>query len=612
MSHQLQSSSAQNRKLNTWFQKIEQGEIKLPRFQRHQAWDKKRIASLLHTIIHNLPLGVTLLLKVRGEEKFVSRYLESAPETGKDVSEHLLDGQQRLTSFWRAMHNNYEWEKYFVYVSAYNESDVDERNTIEVHYRTRWHAKDELRPLWCNVPREQFKRGLIPINLLCPGDKAVEYEGWIDQALEHKRPGHHDQDFVTHYDEWNKLKGKLKDLIRDLRETVAHYNLPYLELPDSTDKETALQVFINMNSNSKPLSQYDIIRAEIESVKQESLDDLEQQLHERFPNIEHYFEMSFLILATSALMQDKLPNQRGMWDMKKDLMVDNWELMERGLGSMAEFMEQAGIYDKKRLPTNAVLAVIAALFTIIPESLDKHGQGRLLLKRYLWHAFFTDRYENSAATSAFADYQGLKKVILGGTSLSDEETLSRQIPIFDKSKFELADADELLEVGWPDRENIRARGLLAITTKLGAFDIADGKPLTRKQLSESKRHYHHIFPKALFKDPDFHPNYMLNCVLISDKTNLNISAKDPKVYLKERFANIDEETVTQRLHSHLVPIDSLLDCSYDVTDPNYALQLKSDFDNFRAERSKLFTIAIEQLCSGQEITASSIFSAKVD
>ena len=33
----------------------------------------------------------------------------------------------------------------------------------------------------------------------------------------------------------------------------------------------------------------------------------------------------------------------------------------------------------------------------IPVSGDKLGQDELLLKRYLWHAFFTDRYENAAA-----------------------------------------------------------------------------------------------------------------------------------------------------------------------------------------------------------------------
>ena len=65
-------------------------------------------------MIHNPPLGITLVLDVGDEEKFISRYLETAPERGNKVHEQLLDGQQRLTALWRAFHNNYEWEMYSV------------------------------------------------------------------------------------------------------------------------------------------------------------------------------------------------------------------------------------------------------------------------------------------------------------------------------------------------------------------------------------------------------------------------------------------------------------------------------------------------------------------
>jgi len=49
-----------------------------------------------------------------------------------------------------------------------------------------------------------------------------------------------------------------------------------------------LQVFINMNTNSKPLSLYDIIVAEVESVVGTSLHDLQATLNEHCPNAGHY------------------------------------------------------------------------------------------------------------------------------------------------------------------------------------------------------------------------------------------------------------------------------------------------------------------------------------
>ena len=51
---------ARNRKIEDWYGKVKRGEIKLPRFQRFEAWDRHRICSLLETVIHNLPLGITL------------------------------------------------------------------------------------------------------------------------------------------------------------------------------------------------------------------------------------------------------------------------------------------------------------------------------------------------------------------------------------------------------------------------------------------------------------------------------------------------------------------------------------------------------------------------
>lgn len=170
-------------------------------------------------------------------------------------------------------------------------------------------------------------------------------------------------------------------------------------------------MFVNMNTNSKPLSPYDIIVAEVEGVMGQSLHALQDALDKKDPNVARYSELSDMILTTSALLQNALPNQRGAWDMDKRVMVNNWKVMERGLGRMAEFLKNEGIYDRQRLPTNAVLAVIAALYAEIPESGDKRGQNELLLKKYLWHSFFTDRYENAAATRAYSDFIALRKVV---------------------------------------------------------------------------------------------------------------------------------------------------------------------------------------------------------
>ncbi len=611
MSTRMPSSSAQDRQVSIWFQKIQNGEIKLPRFQRHQAWDRTRICSLLDTVIQNLPLGVTLLLNVE-EEPFISRYLATAPETGGRVTEHLLDGQQRLTSLWRALHNNYEDVKFFIYVSKYDRyhDRTEQEEDVRVFYRTRYENKNgKLMPLWADSPADSFYRGLIPMELFRHDDISSEIEKWVNEAIAPLKPTSVTPDFEQKLMQWMNFKAEVLSDIRDYRETITHFNLPFLALPTQTTKETALKVFINMNTNSKPLSQYDIIRAEIEGVKGVSLDDYQKKLHDQHPDIHHYFELPFLILATSALMQDKLPSQRGMWDMKKDTMVENWDKMTNGLSKMVVFMESQGVYDKSRLPTNAVLSVIAALYTVIPENLDARGKAEILLRKYLWSSFFTDRYENSAATNAYNDFITLKNVFLENEKADGQQYTERDVPVLNREKYPLSTSEELVKVGWPKRENIRARAIMAVFTKLGAIDFADGSTLSRQQLIDVRRHYHHVFPDAILKEAGVESYLALNCSLITDKTNLNISNKDPFKYLSERYNWTSEDIVNTRLKSHLIPIQELKNGGYEgMEDDQKYEKVKVDFDAFIQKRAVYVVEAIQLLSQGRDISANDIIS----
>ncbi len=593
---------ARNRKISDWYLKIKNGEIKLPRFQRFEAWDRHRICSLLQTVINNLPLGITLILEVGEKEQFISRHLESAPTNGSRVSEHLLDGQQRLTALWRTFHNNYEWETYFIYVEAFDDYDLDEeRDDLTAYRRGRYFKKNgERYPLWCDYPAQCLKRGFIPTHLLRPEDIQGEIDEWIEAATIDLKP----TDDFKKLEEYMEFKKRVSDKIKDLRSIVANYNLPYLSLPSGTDKSTALNVFINMNTNSKPLSTYDIIVAEVESVMNRSLHDLESDFDDRHPDVSRYANLSDLILTTSALLQDKLPNQRGAWDMDKRLMVENWEKMEVCLCRMADFMKAEGIYDAKRLPTNAVLAPLAALLAEIPEAGDKRGTDELLLKKYLWSAFFTDRYENAAATHAYADFLGLRKVIRGTKKDDGSPFTIDNVPLFREESF--VDTEELLTADWPKRATIRGRAILAVACRLGGMDFSTGERLDSKTIEN--RHYHHVYSDALLKEAELPSFLALNCALICDKTNISIGRKDPLEYMKDRFKWTSEAIVRERLHSHLIPVGELANGGYEgLDDESKTEKLKKDYEAFLARRAELVMKAVRLLADGHQLSAEVLF-----
>ena len=592
---------AKNRKLSDWHHKIKHGEIKLPRFQRFEAWDSGRIRGLIETIIRDLPLGITLVLEIGDEEKFVTRPIATAPSSNSNarVGENLLDGQQRLTALWRAFHNNYPDKTYFVYCKDFDEHaddyDIEDKSVLTYSRYISGRSGRKM-PIWCDDPAGCLCRGLIPTDLLRPEDMQTEINSWIEQATVNLRPQNGDRESV---DGFYSMQRSVRERIADLRETVKHYNLPFLSLPSQTDKSVALNVFINMNTNSKPLSQYDIIVAEVEEVAGRSLHDMVKDLAREHKRIEDYIDLPNIVLATSALRQGKPPNERGAWDMKTRVMIEQWQATKKALGRMAQFLSSQGIIDRSRLPTASVLPVIAALYFDIPESGDSSGRGEQLLRKYLWRSFFTDRYERAATTYAHQDFKALQKAI-------NQEGDENDVAVFSLS---LPEKDALLEAGWPKRDTL-ARAVLAATCQLGARDFANDNPLRKDNIA--KRHYHHVFPNALLSDAGVEKSSLaLNCALISDKTNWLIGRKEPKQYLQERenkpLGNpIGQETVNNRLRSHLLPVEELR-ASGDygrLSEAEKANKIKQDFELFLDKRADLVVKAMKLLADGKQIDSA--------
>lgn len=603
-----QSSKAQDRSLGVWFQDVQQGRVKLPRFQRFEAWDRGRVTSFWNTIINNLPVGVTLALDVAGKEKFESRYIATAePATPGPVNQHLLDGQQRLTAFWRGVHNNYDWETYFVYLPQFDaRPGVKVVADMVIHCEPRWLNKNDLRmPRWADESAKCLERGLVPVSLLRPED-IKDVDDWINEATKPLKPVPTEPDAFAKLETFNDTKERIKKDVTALRERVKFFNLPFLSLPAETDKAVALQVFINMNTNSKPLSLYDIIVAEVESVAEKSLHAMAASLNDKCPVAKRYGNVSDLILSTSALLQDKLPNTRGMLEMDKKLLLSNWPKLDRGLERMASFLEGQAVFDEARLPTNAVLAVIAAAYELIPDDGDFLAKAEKLLRRYMWSAFFTDRYENSAPTRAFADFKAIKAVLQkSGFTEADVVT----VPVLNRTEFPLADVDSLMAAGWPKPAGIEARAILAVTTYLGALDFADHKPASYHSIQN--REYHHVFPDALLSEAGIHSFKALNCALITWKTNRMIGRKDPLDYLEERVQWADVGAVTARLKSHLIAFDLLSRARYNgFNDATLKQTLTSDFTEFLRDRAKLVVAALTSLTEGNPPSLDSLWLAR--
>ncbi|WP_395714649.1 DUF262 domain-containing protein [Reyranella sp.] len=572
---------ARDRNIESWFQRIQTGQVRLPRFQRREAWDEENVAGLLDAVLRGLPIGSTLVLEIGDKEPFITRPLAGAPLPVERCREHLLDGQQRLTALWKSLHDIYEDLTFFVHI---NEPEPDEDGALpsRVMRVKRWvHRNRQRYPVWADEAEQIFERGLFPAFLLLPGDISGRRQQWCDKAVKGDL----------------KASRDLENLLRDLQERVKNFNLPLLLLEVGTKPATALDVFVKMNTSAVPLNAFDIIVAQFEARTGKSMHDLMVDLREKCPTLEAYASPEQIVLQATALRSDRTPAQASFYQLDLSDVDTSWDEISAGVRWAVQVMEEECVFDNQRLPTVTALPLLAALHKYLPVALDAHGNARAMIRSYVWRSFVTTRYENASSTRSLQDFRALRDVLQGKADRS-------KVPIFRDEDYPLPQIDDLLRAGWPRRKETLARAILAASIKGGAFDIADGNQATRERLRA--REYHHIFPDSLLTGdgslPEGERSRALNCVLITMSTNRNISAKEPLKYLRERIdkADLGETVVRDRLRSHIVPFNELNVGGYSLmkSAEERRERVKIDYETFLRARAVAVKTALAALCEG--------------
>jgi hypothetical protein len=314
-----------------------------------------------------------------------------------------------------------------------------------------------------------------------------------------------------------------------------------------------------------------------------------------------------------ALMQDRVPSQAGYAGLDFQKMIEAWDILVNGVKGMVEFLEAESIFDAQRLPSIATLPVLAALWQYMPQSPDPRGNARIVLRKYLWRSFLTERYERSSATYSLQDYRSIKALFQKMAQNQNAGDIS--IPIFNEDDFPLPTPEVVLRAGWPKLMAIRARGLLALQIKAGAEDLADGARASKDTIrsKDRPREYHHLFPDANLSNAgvsDDEIHRAVNCALITWKTNRVISNKDPVAYLKERADNstLGEPELKRRLRTHLIPYDKLNVGGYDeINGAQRKEQITKDYRGFAYKRAELLAKAANMVCEGRNLDLSEIY-----
>lgn len=523
-------------------ERVLDGDIVLPEFQRKFVWKRSQIIQLLDSIYRNYPIGSLLVWESHEqlESKRSIADLVVAERSSAYPVNYLLDGQQRLSTVCGALHWSPKvpksiWNLYF---------DLDDR---------KFHHADTLEKL----PLRQ-----IPLRLLSNPSTFFGHMAMVKNAEE-------DPIQATEMDR----------RARFLFDRFTDYQVPLVTLGNMTVKDVA-PVFERINSTGTKLTIYDLMRAATWTKGFDlgaKLEGVQLQLE---PKNYHTVDNKTLLRALGAAVGGdfSVSSINLLRDRPKDTLLAGVERLGSASMRAADFLStEIGAPRAESLPYANQFAVLCEVFAQVPIPTTDQLAA---IRRWFWRTTLTNYFGgwNSSQMSqdakdvrAFAS-EGLADIPFSGTTPTASLWRAR-----------------------PFRSNSAASKMLAILLAHGGpQDLLNGAKLEPgKSLAWSNdKEYHHFFPqKYLDRLGIKEVNVLANIVMLSSASNIAILDKAPSVYLGAIISEIGREKLVERLASNLVP-ETALDAA-----------LSDDYATFLAARSALLherLLDLTQLAEDQD------------
>lgn len=460
-----------------------EGRLVIPSIQRGYVWRRPQVPYLLDSLYRGYPVGALLIWKTQLPVPLrTAAVLQSTP-----VYDHpamLLDGQQRLTSLAKLIRPEA--------VAAGPSLDV------------RFDLRDQT---FLNPSAVQRKDPLlVPVT-----DVLQESPQFFDiLAAAGVEPTH--SEFTTYFERLQRLHG------------VRRYPTPILTV-ESDDYEEVAEIFARVNQGGRRLSKGDLVFSAIAARWPEGLDTIDQFYDEL--DVQNFALDREAILRLTGLLAGvgahaiKLIGPRVSGDDLKRA----WSETERALRFAVDFLKgECGIPRSAALTSPNVVTVPALLLHRRNGSLSSEEAAGL--RRWVYTAMAFSHYSSQVETKLDAEARVVQSE--RGQRLIDELVRRASGP---RSVDSPISPDDL------ERRSASSSffTLLYIAAlQAGVKDwrsqiAMSAQPMT----STSKIEYHHVFPKAKVsrKYGAEVTNSLANLAFISGKTNREIGAKDPAVYL---------------------------------------------------------------------------------
>lgn len=589
----------ERRTLSDWVEAAWSGDVAITDFQRSFVWDSGKATDYIKAILMGKPVGLYLILASSEEPQFEPRTFNEMKTPLEDVSELVLDGQQRLTSLMHALYGHPE-RRFFIKVEDLSAETLEVEDVVCESKRSGRTSKG------LDDPAAAYAKDLIPIDIL---RKTGPRKGKLSPLAT-----------------WciaigQEVEGVEGDDARLLEDQIVEFvdrsfflrDLWYCKLPATTDAEEAADIFVATNTSSVKIKRFDIEVAKARGRHDEDLRSEIQDAYDRSDMLCHYFsddaedyipDIGEWMLKVACLHVDQPPKESNYPNAVKYLLGSSnpkrkaerrrrLESVFQDLNWALRRAEGFGAATDKMVPSRPVLHVLSALRSKMEKIRKpaKMNDARRLLDAYYWRCLFSNRHSVQANDRLYDDYCQLWKAL---ENVGDEE---QEITAFDDQDHPLYDADYLMRhAGWIGSSRL---GKALATAVMGVdpkpIEWMTGTPLSATAIRElqgcRKLDRHHVFPKKALGEGDVDEKLIqhgLNGVVLDQRTNLRLWKIPPSEYVARMLdeLEVDEKELRRRVESHLVPYTEL---------KSKRGSIRHRYNRYLQQRAELMAERIEEL-----------------
>lgn len=515
-------------------QRITEGEIRIPAFQRDFVWEPDRVQFLMDSIFKGYPIGTVLFWRTK-EKLAYDRDLGpfTLPDPKKQYPiDYVLDGQQRLTSI------------YSTFQTELKQSPETKVKWVDIYFDLSAAASVQ-DSQFVALERADVKPHHVPLRILFD---VAEFGRFTRTVTD---------------------DGQLK-IIDQLQATFKEAVIP-VETVETEEHSKIAIIFERINRGGVPLDTYQLLSAWTWSGDfdlRTKFEELATELDEAgFSDLRD--DPDLLLKCCAAVVRNDA-SAHAIVDLKGSEVRDAFTVLRSGVLGAIDFLRRdCGVASLKILPYKSMIIPLVRCFaTDKAAGFHPDAKQRAALKRWFWHSCFSRRYSNSVDNAIAQDIAAVIQLLSGNTGEFEKRTTTVSPDYFIENVFALTSV------------NTKVFILLLAMAKPKSFLSAADVDLNDVLVSCNRTEFHHIFPKNHLATKEGvtekSQQFMLaNFAFLSQKDNRSIQDKAPSEYMKM----MPPGSLDAILESSIIPKGGLL----------------MTYKDFAAERAKLLAKAANEL-----------------